>query len=723
MRVTRPDLVDAAFLTVLGGLALVGFANTFEGWRFLLVGLVALVAGILVAWLCTRLSVALAALAAVAAYLAVGVPLVGVALVPATVSGWKQLLTTLPPVADGPLLTVPLLLGLLCGFAGFLLARRVDRSAAPVPVPVAVLGAVILLGTTEPGARLLDGVVFALGALGWAALRGHRLRPPARSGTGRRTRLLTSGAVLAVSAVGAALLGPALPGAGGSREVVREHVTPPFDLGAYPSPLVGFRKYTKDANLLWDQELFTVSGLPTGAAVRIATLDDYNGAVWGATNGDAGNNFQRVGARISGAGPGQEATLRITIGAGYASASDVNAWLPSAGRLTGVTFGGRRGPALAEGFRYNVATSSAIVTGRLREGDTYTARTVLVAPVVPDDAQPFGRPLVSEYAQSIIGTHATKWAGDVTGIGPQVRAVAAHLRDHGAYSDGGKGEAEYLPGHGAGRLTTFMNLPRPVGDDEQYAAAFALIVNSLGMPARVVLGAHPGPTGVVRGSDVHAWVEVHLSDGSWAAVPNTEFMPDPSKKPDRQPPQPVDDADAAVVPPPNMVRLPSSLSELDQTNTNARPRTTSDPLWLSVLGFLFGIGVWTGPPVLTVALVCGSIVGLKARRRRRRRHLGSAANRYAAAWHELLDHAHDLGLGPITGRTRHEQAVALGLVELAAAADRTVYGPGDPTEADVTGYWHRIDAARLALGAGVRHWRRALASVNIRSLRLGGGAK
>ena len=80
------------------------------------------------------------------------------------------------------------------------------------------------------------------------------------------------------------LVAPLMPGVESPRTVLRDFIVPPFDLSAYPSPLVGFRKFTQDANKLWDQELFRVTGLPEGASIRIATLNDYDGTVWGATD-------------------------------------------------------------------------------------------------------------------------------------------------------------------------------------------------------------------------------------------------------------------------------------------------------------------------------------------------------------------------------------------------------------------------------------------------------
>jgi len=81
------------------------------------------------------------------------------------------------------------------------------------------------------------------------------------------------------------------------------------------------------------------------------------------------------------------------------------------------------------------------------------------------------------------------------------RHLAAGTRDRETpargrkYSDGAGDEAQYLPGHSIGRLTTFLTGIQLVGDDEQYAAIFALMTNFLGVPARVVLA--PSPSRVV----------------------------------------------------------------------------------------------------------------------------------------------------------------------------------------------------------------------------------
>ncbi|OLR89803.1 transglutaminase-like domain-containing protein [Actinokineospora bangkokensis] len=727
----RGDVTDAGFLTLAFLVAVAGFAGTFTGWAFLLVGVVGLGLGIVVGHVANVLRQPLVTVAAmtvgvffllggavvmrdraVAGFLPGPDALGGLA--ESGVDSWKELLTTVPPVdGSGPMLVIPYILGLLCGAGGFTMARRLRWSAAPALAPALVLVAVILLGTHEPDAPRLQGAAFACLVLCWSAVRARRRRRPIRDGGRRATRLATGAGVIAVAAGVAVVASPVLPGAGGDRTVLRDYVTPPFEIDQYPSPLVGFRKYTKDANQLWDQTLFTVRGLPEGGLVRIATLTDYTGTVWGADSG-----FQRVGPRITTTAQGTPATVTVTIGAAYAASDDVNAWLPTAGVPTGISFDE---PGHTDGFRYNLDTLSGIVTDRLSAGDSYTIEAVLPSTQLPEDPQPFGRPTVSTAASTFVNAKATGWAGSETDLGARLRAVASHLRDNGAYSDGGPGEQEYLPGHGTGRLTAFLNAQRPVGDDEQYAAVFALIANQLGMPTRVVLGAQPGPDGVVRGEQVQAWVEVHLADGSWVPLRAADFMPDRSKKPDKQPPQQVENTDASIVPPPNTVHPPSSLTDASQVDPNATRRPgdldEGSAPWPAFVVFLL---TWVLPPLATAALLCLLVLGGKAWRRRRRRTRGTPAARVAAGWQEVLDRARDLGAVIPPGLTRPEQARALGdraVHPLAHTADATVFGPHDPTDHTATTFWTTVDAVRKAMGSHTSPLHRARAALNLTTFR------
>jgi hypothetical protein len=715
------DVRDAVALATLCLLAMLGLGTTYTGHGYLVVAAVGLGLGTGAAWglAALRQPVVTVAAAVLVLFFAAGPPLVlpdRSPLAPGTyrtlaldaVQGWKQLLTTRPPIGGHDLLVVPFVLGLAAGAAGFTLARRAPRlTGAPVAVPPLLLVAVILLGTREPAARLGDGVILAAGCLAWAAARNHHGRPAV-------ARAVAATAALGLAATAAVLASPAL--AGGARQVLRDHVVPPFDIGAYPSPLVGFRKFTKDAEQLYDQTLFTVTGLPAGAAVRIAVLDDYDGLVWGAAGtGDGG--FQRVGPTF---GAGTSSTVRVTIGAAYASATDLDPWLPSAGVPGGISFDGVHARALAGTLRVNPATSSVIASARLAAGDSYTMRTTIDAPAMPDDAQPGARPALTDPAQALFSSKVATWTRGAAEPAAQLRAVAAYLHDNGAYSDGGKGEGQFLPGHGTGRLAAFFTAARPVGDDEQYAAAYALVANYLGVPARVVLGARPGPGGVVRGADVHAWVEVDVAEHGWVPIPQTQFMPDVTKKPDTTPPTESDSTNTAAVPPPNAAHQPVSSVDTSRTDLTQSHQPPRKPCWVCrVMAVTLPALMWGGPPVLTLLAVAGTIAGTKAGRRRRRRRHGSTADRFANGWRELVDAARDLGATVPHGHTRQEEAALLaahGVVDLADAADQAVYGPDDPTGEHATEYWRQVDAARHRIVAGTGRRRRLRAALSLRSL-------
>lgn len=142
-------------------------------------------------------------------------------------------------------------------------------------------------------------------------------------------------------------------------------------------------------------------------------------------------------------------------------------------------------------------------------------------------------------------------------------AIARAMKERGAYSDGtAAGETQYLPGHGAGRITRFLAGRELVGNDEQYASTFALAANQLGIPTRVVLGAIIPDGGTIKGQDVRAWVEVLDSSGQWFAIPEATFTPNKDKRPNLDPPPPPAEQQAENVPPPNAVRPPGSLDSL-----------------------------------------------------------------------------------------------------------------------------------------------------------------
>lgn len=737
---TRPDLVDAGFVMLLGLLALAGFAPSFDSLRFLAVGAAGLLLGVIIAHVANVLRspwFVLVLLTIVAFFLFGGVltltreTLFGIptphslkALLDVTVAGWKELLTTLPPVpGDGQLLVLPYLLGLLAGVLAFALARRVRRPFPPVMVMALLLATVISLGTLQPASSLLGLAVAIIGAL-WAAVRHRRLLQVVGTGTSRRSQGMLTAGLIAVAVAGGYTLGGHLPGVDtGRRQVLRTYVEPPFDVTQFPSPLVGFRKYTRDVKLLWDQRLFTVAGAKAGQRVRIAVLDDYSGTVWGASPPSTGDHsgFRRVG-RTVGSVPqadGEHATVEITIAPAYAGLADASLWVPGVGYAEELTFAGPRAAELAEAVRYDTTTGQAVLSRRLQAGDVVRSVDVTLREV-PKDFEPSGDLTLSADAVAFVAASAARLGEKRPQAWEQVQAVASALRARGAYSDGTKsGERHYLPGHSVSRIGAFLKSDQPVGNDEQYASAFALMATSLGVPSRVVLGGITAEDGSVSGSGVRAWVEVHGANGGWYTVPETTFMPDRTKTPEKLKQPPPKDQPADQVPPPTTLKPPGALDTTFDTDPNAVVKKTKKP----TLPFIGELPSWVplaakivGYPVGALVLVMALLAAARGLRRRRRATSGTADRRLGSGWRELVDHARDLGTEVSVGLTRREEAAVVGHRELADRADSAVFGAGTPSDEDVTAYWRDVKTARRELTKDASRRRRFTRLVSLRSL-------
>jgi hypothetical protein len=308
LRPSAADLVDAGFVLALVVLGLLGFATTFDSARYLMVGLVGALLGILLAhvFAVLRWHWAVPLAAALVGYLLLGglfgasddllagflpTPATVTGLLALVVDGWKDMLTLLPPLAgDGPYVALVYLLGLLAGVAGFSVARRSRTPWTAVVVPGLLLAVVILLGTYEPAALLPQGLGFAGLCFGWTAVRAQRRRRLTGTGSANLTRIVLGGVVLAVALAGGWLLGPAFTPATTQRLVLRSYVEPPVELPSYTSPLVGFPKYStqKPEKRYYDQELLRVTSSASVPLLRLAVLDDYSGITWNALAGGEG---------------------------------------------------------------------------------------------------------------------------------------------------------------------------------------------------------------------------------------------------------------------------------------------------------------------------------------------------------------------------------------------------------------------------------------------------
>ena len=736
------DLVAVALLLLV---PIVGFWPTFDGARYLVAALGGLVLGMALGVLGSlfRWGILLLTGATVIVYFLVGGAL---ALPNTTVAGvvptletlrllalgtfmsWKQLLTTIAPVAtdDGHLI-VPFILALVAAVLTTSLALRL-RSAAWSLIPAAAFLAIeIALGTSEPFVPVVQGVVFGLVAVVWLALR-QAWQPQAAaisvgegsasSGAGIR-RVLSGAAVVAIAAVvGIATSGFAAPTS--PRYVLRDVVIPPFDIREFASPLQSFRAYVRDHP---EDALFTVSGLPEGARVRLATMDAYNGTVYNVSDEGSGSSsaFSPARTNMSADAEGTEAQVHVEIGALE------SVWMPDAGAVRSVTFDGDRADDLRRTAHYNEATETGVVTAGLEKGDAYTIDAVI--PEVPSDEQladqkfaPLKMPKQEGVPESLAEI-ASKTVAEATTPVEQVRALQLMLSEGGYFSHGLAGQPLSRAGHGAERIATLLGSQQMVGDDEQYATAMALLAAQVGIPARVVMGFYPdedaadAPVFAATGDNLHAWVEVAFDDAGWVPFDPT---PPEDQVPSDQTTKPKADPKPQVLQPPPP---PAEPVDLPPTVADDRGSEDEDGLDLGLLWTIVSIGIGV-LGVLAVLLAPFIVIGaLKATRRRQRRDAERASDRISGGWDELVDRATDYGAPVRPGATRQEEAGVLtaALAEprvatLATRADLEVFGPTEPTPDDIDAFWTQVDEIVGGMGKERSLWQRLRARLSIRSL-------
>lgn len=753
---TADDLVDAVATLALTACGVVGFATSFGGRAWLGVAVLGGVLGLLVAQLAGRPRRSLGTLTVAALVVAVlGAPPVlpdtaaaGVlptvetlrALVEGGLQGWLGMLDVVPPIGGAyHLLAVPYLAAFLTTLLAHSCAVRRPWPWPPLLAPAALVVATILFGTSDPAAPLVQGPAFAVGALAWVVVRGRRRRALARGGTvglpvgapvvGGLSALRTlapAAAVLALAGTFGALTGGHQPFLGDRpRYVLRDVATPPFDPHQFPSPLGRFRRYVTDEKTT---ELMRVSGLKPGARIRLATMDAYDGVVWsvaggvGPSEGSSGW-FEKVGDTIpTDLGDGDVALpAGSPVRARIEVRRPLGVWVPGVGATRSVEFSGPRADVLREDLRFNRLTQSAAVPIGLRTGDVVTLDADVPGEADLEDladrgirgvAQPDPPRMPQSLDQYVSG--AVEDVGDPTA---RAQALAKKLRE-GYYSDGeetgGRVTWSRAAGHGLARLSEMFRAD-PVGDDEQFAAAYALALRGLDIPSRVVLGfvvseKHPDK---IVGGDAMAWVEVPVDGVGWVAVTPT---PDESRTPDSmQPrPQPRRQVNNQAEPPPPAV-VPDQAVDAEQPRRRTEDDRDSRPAWLGVLILVAEIAA----PFLLIALICGVIVGVKARRRARRRRASRPTARIVGGWLEVTDLAADLGR-PVPPRlTRRESGAAIGgsAVALAERADAAVFAPDLPAEDEIEAFWDAVAQHRRQSLAELPWWRRILARLSLASLR------
>ncbi len=760
-------LVNVMMTVITTILAATTLWPIYESAGIIVVVTVSLVLGTTIALFGARFrwSAGVVFLVAFLAFLAVGVPvavpaqaILGVLpsgaglvdLVAAIVLSWKQLLTITLPVGTYEALLVPALIVVLASVTiglSVAMRTRVPELAALPPIGIFIFGTAF--GPTYPSRPLEAALALLVAILLWLVwLRWHRRQtalsqlrtatfgagaaagPAAGAGAGAdanagaprsasKPRTSAAGAVLSaalvllvVTSTSVAVLGFVPPTV--DRTVLRSAIEQPFDPREYVSPLAGFRRYWQAQTV--NSVLFEASGLPSGARIRLATMDSYDGVVYAvgspSTASESGS-FTRVPTRVDQSGiAGRALTVDVTI------AGQSGVWLPTVGQLEELRFDDADGPDRLASFFYNDVTGTGAMIGGLARGDRYTVTAVEpVRPEASEIAALRPGPARVPQPQSVPADVAAKleeYASGSTDPGEQLAGMLAGLARDGYISHGiGANEVPSRSGHSADRISELLTAPRMIGDAEQYAVAAALMATEIGFPTRVVMGFAPAAT-TVRGSDIAAWIEVNTTAFGWVAIDPTPPVRDIPEE------LPVENASVArpqtVVPPPTL--------QTDNLDRQRPPETVEDQAndvepviqaLLAVLRVVGGIAVG----LLIVLAPFAAIIATKLRRRRLRRRAVEPLARVTGGWREFEDAVVDRGavLGPAS--TRGEVATLVGGQQpriLAVVADRATFSPDATSEKDAEAVWRAVDELRSTLDAGSTRWQRIKAQVSVRSL-------
>lgn len=554
-------------------------------------------------------------------------------------------------------------------------------------------------------------------------------RPHSGRGAVRRNTIVRgviAGVTVAAALGGALVLAPAVTQ--GARTVPRDAIDPELVVRDRVSPLAAYRAWKRDDTL--QAELFAVAGedgkLPE--RLRLAVLPEYDGVDFTVGSGSQAGRFARF---PSGGSVPNPARVGVDIRAGYA-----DVWVPIAVPLAEPpSFSGPRAGALEDSFYLNRETGSAVAVPTpdgLRAGDGLSV-TMDASGDPAVDSKPASESALVDTEEL---PELARWLKlqELPNTGEGLSAAVDRLRERGYLSHSltdGEGEGRWLTelaaehglrfvsspgGHSWSRVEQLFGqlseqqiaagedgkpamLVAGIGDDEQFAAAAALVARAMGFESRVVVGvrlggADAGVPGVpacdalCTGEHVAAWVEVAGADGVWAPLdvsPQVAIPPTMLQKGEQLPEFPTqpEDRDASESDPP-----------VGMSNQESGENSDTEPTGLSALWPVLRVVGLSLLGALLLALLVLFVPAVKRARSRRRRALAVPEVRALAAWDELLDAHRDAGKRPTTG-SRAETMRTLGVEGgdwIAWTVDQAVYSREGISDDTADTLWEIVDA-------------------------------
>ena len=421
---------------------------------------------------------------------------------------WGQFPTAVAPVpSEGSfLLAAALGLGLVAMISDAFAFRAFGRAEAVVPAGVLFIFTAAL--GTDRNRVGLAAIWFAAALVVVAVLRALH-GSGSESWLGRRRRAV--GAALpatvmcaGLAALGAAAIGPLLPGAGDAPLLETQQSA--SDVTQVLSPLVDIRSRLVNRS---NTEMFTVSSA-VGRYWRVSGLSQFDGSTWKLPDStlesaDGELNEQRDDSNVV------QQQIRISRLGGklvptafrpLTASPDGMLWLPGTDTLL-LDEG-----SLTEGDVFNIAADVAVpspdVLNTLSASNPPSDQ-FLQLPPVPSE--------VIDTAQQVTAAATTPYE--------QARALQDWFRTEFEY------DLTVQRGHSDDAMVSFLRVRR--GYCEQFAGTFAVMARALGLPSRVAVGFTTGQLRSdgryhVLGRNAHAWPEVWFDGVGWVL-----FEPTPGR--------------------------------------------------------------------------------------------------------------------------------------------------------------------------------------------------
>lgn len=573
-------------------------------------------------------------------------------------------------------------------------------------VPGGVLFVFIAALGSERLRITLTAVLIGVGIVAVVALRSlhdrHRrveLRPAGSSGS-----LVVPAAVATAVAIAvlAGFIGPRLPGA--NAEPLYDTKGRGGGVTNIVSPLVDIRSRLTNRG---DEELFRVAA-DSRSYWRVTTLPAFDGRRYSLPE----RRLERVEDATQGDATGVQIRQQIMI----------------------VGLGGRLIPAAAdpigaEGFSagneldlsINYDTNSLLAPDEHTPGDVFrlvSTRPGLDPDVLRDatsDSPP--DPIFLELPDdlpTVVGDTARTVAGDATSTYDQAMALQNWFQD----GDEFRYSTEVQSGHGANAIESFLN--ERVGYCEQFAATFATMARSLGIPSRVAVGFTWGTLDDegwyrVIGKNAHAWPELWFDGIGWVlfeptpgrGAPGAEAYTGRAADQDDSGPTGIgadQDGSVSSTLPPTPTTIATPQTTLPADGSSAPTTTSPSGAALPIEGDVplgggdapadsDGVPWWVLLPIAAIAIALAAPWASRRLAERRDRS-ARPADRVRRAWERAVGAASSAGVRGSPSMTVHEWAGATAaslpvaerpMSSLATAVEQVLFGPPGRADLDLTG--------------------------------------